>query len=238
MSSNPIHLPKASLSHLVQNNRAWAERTRAADNDFFESLAYQQTPQYMWIGCADSRVPANDLIGVKPGEVFVHRNVANIIIPSDLNCLSAMQYAVDILKVKHIIVCGHYGCGGIKTVLNNQRVGLVDNWLRHIHDIRIKYTKLMAKVTEPETKFNRLCELNVLEQVLNACQSTVIQDAWDRGQELTVHSWIYNLHDGLINPLGLEANNMEQLIAQYEHVLQKMRELESEAPLPNQSTPD
>lgn len=212
-----------SLKHLVNNNRVWAERTRAIDKHFFENLAHQQTPDYMWIGCADSRVPANELIGLLPGEVFVHRNVANIIVHSDLNCLSAMQFAVDVLKVKHIIICGHYGCGGVKSVLNNQRAGLVDNWLRHIHDTRIKYTKLMAKAIEPDEKFERLCELNVIEQVLNACQSTVVQDAWERGQPLTVHSWIYNLHDGLIKPLGLEVNSIDELIAQYEQIIARMR---------------
>lgn len=214
-----------SLTHLINNNRNWAERTRAIDEHFFENLAHQQTPEYMWIGCADSRVPANELIGVLPGEVFVHRNVANIIVHSDLNCLSAMQFAVDVLKVKHIIVCGHYGCGGVKSVLNNQRAGLVDNWLRHIHDTRIKYTKLMAKAFEPDEKFERLCELNVIEQVLNACHSTVVQDAWERGQPLTVHSWIYNLRDGLIKPLGLEVNSIDELITQYEQVITRMRAL-------------
>lgn len=201
----------------------WSDRTKAIEPHFFESLAEQQNPEYMWIGCADSRVPANELIGVLPGEVFVHRNVANIIVHSDLNCLSAMQFAVDVLKVKHIIVCGHYGCGGVKSVLENQRAGLVDNWLRHIHDTRIKYTRLMAKEVESQSQFERLCELNVIEQVLNACHSTVVQDAWERGQPLTVHSWIYNLRDGLIKPLGLEVNSINELIAQYEQVIARMR---------------
>lgn len=220
---NHNHLPQSSLAHLIEKNIDWAAHVQAKSPDFFNRLAHQQTPEYMWIGCADSRVPANELIGVLPGEVFVHRNVANLIVHSDLNSLSAMQYAVDVLKVKHIIVCGHYGCGGVKSVLDNQRAGLVDNWLRHIHDTKIKFTKLMAKATDHEAQFKRLCELNVLEQVHNACQSTVVQDAWARGQSLTVHSWIYNLADGLIKPLGLEVNSIEGLIAQYEQILLKMR---------------
>ena len=220
--NNPPQLPKTSLNHLIENNRMWSERTRAAEPHFFEALAHQQNPEYMWIGCADSRVPANELIGLLPGEVFVHRNVANLIVHSDLNCLSAMQYAVDMLKVKHMIVCGHYGCGGVKSVLDNQRVGLADNWLRHIHDTRIKYTQLLNQVEDQTVKFDRLCELNVLEQVVNACHSTVVQDAWDREQAITVHSWIYNLHDGLLRSLGLEVTEIDQLVAQYEHVLSRL----------------
>ncbi|GHA70509.1 carbonic anhydrase [Formosimonas limnophila] len=216
---NPPRLPRAALKHLLDNNRMWSERTRAIDEHFFESLAQQQAPEYMWIGCADSRVPANELIGLQPGEVFVHRNVANLIVHSDLNCLAAMQFAVDILQVKHIIVCGHYGCGGVKSVLDNHRVGLADNWLRHIHDTKIKYANLLSQVLESDLKHNRLCELNVLEQVLNASHSTVVQDAWERGQSLTIHSWVYNLRDGLIRPIGLEVNSIDELVAQYEQVL-------------------
>ncbi len=222
---NPLHPldpPKTTLKHLIENNRTWSERTRAAEPHFFEALALQQNPEYMWIGCADSRVPANELIGLLPGEVFVHRNVANLIVHSDLNCLSAMQYAVDMLKVKHMIVCGHYGCGGVKSVLENNRVGLADNWLRHIHDTRIKYTLLLNQVEDQALKFDRLCELNVLEQVVNACHSTVVQDAWDRGQAITVHSWIYNLRDGLLRSLGLEVSAIDELVSQYDEVLLRM----------------
>ena len=221
-SFNQPHLPRSSLKHLIDNNRMWSERTKAIEPHFFEELAQQQTPDYMWIGCADSRVPANELIGVLPGEVFVHRNVANLIVHSDLNCLSAMQFAVDVLQVKHLIVCGHYGCGGVKSVLDNQRIGLADNWLRHIHDIKIKYAARLNQVEDPVSKHDRLCELNVIEQVLNASHSTVVQDAWLRGQPSTIHSWVYNLKDGLIKPLGLEVNSIDELVAQYEQVLGKM----------------
>ncbi|TDR31392.1 carbonate dehydratase [Hydromonas duriensis] len=214
--------PKTALKHLLDNNRVWSENTRARDPLFFEALAFQQTPEYMWIGCADSRVPANELIGLLPGQVFVHRNVANLIVHSDLNCLSAMQFAVDMLKVKHMIVCGHYGCGGVQSVLNNQRVGLADNWLRHIHDIRIKYNALLTQVDDEQLKLNRLCELNVIDQVVNACHSTVVQDAWTREQNISVHSWIYNLHDGLLHNLGLEVSSIDELVAQYEAVMTRM----------------
>ena len=212
----------AALDHLLEKNRTWSEHMRDVDAQYFVSLAYQQTPEYMWIGCADSRVPANELIGLRPGEVFVHRNVANLIVHSDLNCLSAMQFAVDVLKVKHLIICGHYGCGGVKSVLENQRVGLADNWLRHIHDTKIKYAQYLNNLDDGALKHDRLCELNVMEQVLNASHSTVVQDAWERGQSVTVHSWIYNLHDGLLRNLGLEVTGVDQLVAQYEAILARM----------------
>lgn len=223
-SHTPPHIPKSTLKHLLDNNRMWSERTKAIDERFFENLALQQSPEYFWIGCADSRVPANELIGVLPGEVFVHRNVANLIVHSDLNCLAAMQFAVDVLQVKHIIICGHYGCGGVKSALSNQRLGLVDNWLRHIHDTKIKYSRLLTLPTDRDVS-DILCELNVLEQVLNASHSTVVQDAWERGQQLTLHSWIYNLRDGLIKPLGLEVNSIDELVTQYEVVLDRMSQV-------------
>lgn len=222
MLKNTHSTGTAALDHLLEKNRTWSEYMRDVDAQYFESLAYQQTPEYMWIGCADSRVPANELIGLKPGEVFVHRNVANLIVHSDLNCLSAMQFAVDVLKVKHLIICGHYGCGGVKSVLENQRVGLADNWLRHIHDIKIKYASYLNSMDDSALKHDRLCELNVMEQVLNASHSTVVQDAWERGQGVTVHSWIYNLHDGLLRNLGLEVTGVDQLVAQYEAILARM----------------
>lgn len=216
---NHIDAIDNSLAHLFENNRAWAQNTCASQPTFFSDLAQQQNPEYMWIGCADSRVPANELIGLLPGEVFVHRNVANILAHSDLNSLSAMQYAIDVLQVKHIIICGHYGCGGVTAVFQNRRVGLVDNWLRHIHDIKHKYTPLLNSQISDSEAIDRLCELNVIEQVNNAAQSTVIQDAWARGQSVTVHGWIYNLHDGLLRSLGLEVSNAQDFASQYENTL-------------------
>ncbi len=213
------HTTDNSLAHLFENNRQWAQNTSASQPTFFSDLAHQQNPEYMWIGCADSRVPANELIGLLPGEVFVHRNVANILAHSDLNCLSAMQYAIDVLKVKHIIICGHYGCGGVSAVYHNRRFGLVDNWLRHIHDVKQKYTSLLNTQTDDIEAVNRLCELNVVEQVGNAAQSTVLQDAWSRGQSVTIHGWIYKLHDGLLHSLGLEVTQWEDFAPQYEHAM-------------------
>ena len=215
-------MPTASIEDLFDHNRLWAKQMEQERPGFFTALMAQQKPRYMWIGCSDSRVPANQITGLEPGEVFVHRNVANVVVPTDLNCLSTIQYAVDMLKVKHLIVCGHYGCGGVKSVLDNTRVGLADNWLRHIHDTRIKYTLLLNQVEDHTLKFDRLCELNVLEQVVNACHSTVVQDAWDRGQAITVHSWIYNLHDGLLRNLGLEVTGIDELVSQYDEVLLRM----------------
>jgi carbonic anhydrase len=183
-----------SLTRLFDNNRAWAARVREQQPDFFEKLARQQSPEYLWIGCSDSRVPANDIVGLLPGELFVHRNVANIVVHTDLNCLSVMQFAIDLLKVRHVIVCGHYGCSGVRAALRNERHGLADNWLRHLQDVRDKH--------EPIESEDRLCELNVIEQVAHVCQTTIVQDAWARRQELHVHGWIYGLQDGLLRDLG------------------------------------
>jgi carbonic anhydrase len=183
-----------SLTHLFANNRAWAARVREQQPEFFENLARQQNPAYLWIGCSDSRVPANDIVGLLPGELFVHRNVANIVVHTDLNCLSVMQFAVDLLKVRHVIVCGHYGCSGVRAALRGERHGLADNWLRHLQDVRDKH--------QPISSENRLCELNVIEQVANVCQTTIVQDAWARGQPLHVHGWIYGLDDGLLRDLN------------------------------------
>ncbi len=191
-----------SLSHLFENNRAWSERIRRADPDFFPRLSRQQRPQYLWIGCADSRVPANEIVGLAPGELFVHRNVANVVVHSDLNCLSVMQFAVEVLKVEHIIVCGHYGCSGVSAALQNQRVGLADNWLRYIQDVHAKHDARVSPLGEVAQRIDRLCELNVIEQVANVCQTTIVRDAWDRGQELAVHGWVYGLKDGLVRDLG------------------------------------
>jgi carbonic anhydrase len=190
----------AALRHLLDNNRSWAAGLTASDPAFFSKLAGQQSPEYLWIGCSDSRVPANQIIGLSPGEVFVHRNVANVVVHTDLNCLSVIQYAVDVLHVKHILVVGHYGCGGVRAALDGGRLGLIDNWLRHIQDVRIKHDAILSSCPDP-LRSDRLCELNVIEQVVNVCQTTVVQEAWARGQSLTVHGWIYSLADGLMRDL-------------------------------------
>ncbi|NMG30280.1 carbonate dehydratase [Aromatoleum evansii] len=203
-----------NLFHLFDYNRAWAQQMRQVDATFFEKLSTLQAPEYLWIGCSDSRVPANQIIGLLPGEVFVHRNVANVVVHTDLNCLSVMQYAVDVLKVKHIMVVGHYGCGGVKAALERSRVGLVDLWLRHVQDVRVKHRKRVDDLPL-EQAHDRLCELNALEQVVNVCQSVVVQDAWRRGQPLTVHAWIYGLKDGLMRDLGLNVHRPEDLMPRY-----------------------
>ena len=192
-----------ALKSLFDQNRAWAESIKTQDPEFFQKLSRQQTPQYLWIGCSDSRVPANQIIGVLPGEVFVHRNLANVVVHTDLNCLSVLQFAVDVLKVRHIIVCGHYGCGGVQAALRGDRVGLADNWLRHISDVSTKHAEQLASISDEVLRCNRLCELNVIEQVLNVCQTSVVRDAWNRRQDLTLHGWIYGLHDGLLRDLGM-----------------------------------
>jgi carbonic anhydrase len=191
-----------SLSHLFENNRAWSERIRASDPEFFPRLSRQQRPRYLWIGCADSRVPANEIVDLAPGELFVHRNLANVVVHSDLNCLSVMQFAVDVLKVEHIIVVGHYGCSGVAAALQNTRVGLADNWLRHLQDVYAKHDARVASLPDLAQRIDRLCELNVIEQVANVCQTTIVNDAWQRGQELAVHGWVYGLKDGLVRELG------------------------------------
>jgi len=192
-----------TLKPLFDNNRAWAQATTAQKPDFFKTLKHQQAPPYMWIGCADSRVPANEIVGILPGEMFVHRNVANVVVHTDLNCLSVIQYAVDVLKVSDIIVCGHYGCGGIAAVMRNQRLGLIDNWLRHIQDVRRRHQGLVDQPIDLPTQERLLCELNVIDQVANVCQTTMVQEAWDRGQPLTVHGWIYDVGDGLLKDLDM-----------------------------------
>jgi carbonic anhydrase len=193
-------MPK-KLQHLFESNRAWSERIRRMDPDFFKKLSAQQSPRYLWIGCADSRVPANEIVGLLPGELFVHRNVANVVVHSDLNCLSVMQFAVEVLKVEHIIVCGHYGCGGVSIAMQDQRVGLADNWLRHVQDVHWKHTEKVDQLPELPRRIDRLCELNVIEQVANVCQTTIVRDAWERGQSLSVHGWVYGLRDGLVRDL-------------------------------------
>jgi len=195
----------ADLRDVLEKNRLWAERMRAQDPGFFERLAAIQSPRILWIGCSDSRVPANQITGHQPGEVFVHRNVANVVVHTDLNCLSVMQFAVDVLQIRNIVVCGHYGCGGVKAALESQRHGLIDNWLRHIEDVRDLHSEALAKLPDDDARWDRLCELNVVEQVLHVSQTTVLRDAWARGQDVTVHGWIYRLQDGRIRDLGVDS---------------------------------
>jgi len=193
----------SGIDHLIGNNREWAQSTLERDPDFFATLAHQQAPEYLWIGCSDSRVPANQIVGLLPGEMFVHRNVANVVVHTDLNCLSVMQFAVDVLRVKHILVVGHYGCGGVQAALEERRLGLIDNWLRHVQDVAIKHRAELDAISGDADRLARLCELNVIEQVANVCQTTVVQDAWHRGNDLTVHGWIYGIADGIVRDLGV-----------------------------------
>jgi len=191
-----------TLGHLFANNKAWAGEITKESPDFFARLTQQQLPEYLWIGCADSRVPANQIVRLMPGELFVHRNVANIVVHTDLNCLSVIQYAVDVLHVRHVIVCGHYGCGGVLAALRGDRLGLIDNWLRHVQDVREKYRQQLETCGSESEQHRRLCELNVVEQVANVARTTIVRDAWQRGQELTLHGWIYGIDDGLLHDLG------------------------------------
>ena len=195
------------LKRLLDQNRAWAENIKASDPDFFQTLAKQQSPRFLWIGCSDSRVPATQLVGMVPGEMFVHRNVANLVVHTDFNCLSVMQYAVDVLKVEHIIVCGHHGCGGVKAAMDNLPLGLIDNWLRHVQDVLHENEELLAAIEDENQRLDRLCELNVIQQVLNVGRTTIVRGAWQRGQELVVHGWIYGLQDGLLRDLGVTIDN-------------------------------
>jgi carbonic anhydrase len=203
------------LSRLFASNRAWAEEMARRQPDFFARLAGQQSPHYLWIGCSDSRVPANQIVGLLPGEMFVHRNVANVVVHSDLNCLSALQYAVEVLRVRHVIVCGHYGCGGVLAALRDDRLGLIDNWLRHVQDVRSKHGSQLTRLPSGEQRHDRLCELNVIEQVVNVCHTTVVREAWARGQELVVHGWIYGLGDGLLRDLGMCVSTEPELSVCY-----------------------
>jgi carbonic anhydrase len=196
-----------TLRHLFDKNRAWSAEIRELDPDFFSNLSRQQSPEYLWIGCSDSRVPANQIVGLLPGELFVHRNIANLVVHTDLNCLSVMQFAVDILKVRHIIVCGHYGCSGVRAALQRDRIGLSDNWLRHVQDVRVKHEKRLAGVAGDGEACDRLCELNVIEQVSHVCQTTIARDAWERGQELHVHGWVYGIQDGLLRDMNVTVSD-------------------------------
>jgi carbonic anhydrase len=214
---------KKELEALLRNNRQWADSIREEDPGFFERLSRQQAPQYLWIGCSDSRVPANQIMGLAPGEVFVHRNIANVMVHTDLNCMSVIQFAVDVLEVRHILVVGHYGCGGVHAALHGQRVGLADNWIRHVGDVAQKHGTLLEAIPQGR-RDDALCELNAIEQAENVCLTTVIRDAWARGQKLAVHGWVYSLADGVVRELGMDVDSPEALDAVYAQALARLRE--------------
>jgi len=205
------HKSVLTQDQLFESNRKWAAAITAREPEFFKTLAAQQSPDYFWIGCSDSRVPANELLGLLPGELFVHRNIANVVAHSDLNCLSVLQFAVDVLKVKHVFVVGHYGCSGVHAALTKRRVGLADNWLRHVQDVHQKHERYLGEALPEQLRHDRLCELNSMEQVGNICQTTIVQDAWERGQDLTIHSWVYGLQDGLLRDLGVTVSGPDDL---------------------------
>lgn len=209
------------LPELIENNRRWARDMVKGDAGYFARLADRQRPEFLWIGCSDSRVPANQIVGLDPGEVFVHRNIANVVVHSDFNCLSVIEFAVVVLKVKHVIVCGHYGCSGVRAAGDNHHLGLIDNWLRHIRDVRQKHDATLSRIADEKDRTNRLCELNVIEQVRNVCHTTVVQEAWERGQKLSVHGWIYAIQDGLIQDLDVTTTNQADIDEAYRIVTSK-----------------
>lgn len=211
------------LQHLFDSNRTWSERIRRQDPEFFRKLAQQQSPEYLWIGCSDSRVPANEIVDLLPGELFVHRNIANVVVHTDLNCLSVIQFAVDVLKVRHIMVVGHYGCSGVGAALRGDRIGLSDNWLRHVQDVRQKHEAQLLAIDDAAHRADRLCELNVIEQSANVCQTTIVRDAWERGQPLAVHGWVYGLRDGLVRDLGFSVTGPDEASSAYESALSCVR---------------
>lgn len=213
-----------TLAGLFENNRKWARRITERDPDFFQRLSAQQSPRYLWIGCSDSRVPANEIVGLLPGELFVHRNVANVVVHSDLNCLSVLQYAVDVLKVEHVIVCGHYGCGGVRAAYQNASFGLIDNWLRHVQDVRDRHPELFADAPDENAAVDMLCELNVIEQARDVGQTTIVQDAWRRDQPLAVHGWIYDLRDGLLRDLDCTTVAPADVGIAYTRALEAMKD--------------
>jgi carbonic anhydrase len=210
------------IDHLFANNKAWSERMHAEDPEFFSRLVQQQSPEYLWIGCSDSRVPANQIIGLAPGEVFVHRNIANVVVHTDLNALSVIHYAVEMLRVKHILVVGHYGCGGVKAALNDNRTGLTDNWLRHVQDVRDRHEAKLTAIDDPTTRVDRLCEFNAMQQVVNVCQTSVLREAWARGQNVTVHGWCYSLNDGLVNDLKVSSSSRDEAMDLYRDAVDKL----------------
>ena len=199
------------LKNLFDQNKQWAEKVKETDPDFFHKLSKQQNPEYLWIGCSDSRVPSNQIVGLLPGEIFVHRNIANVVVPSDLNCLSVIQYAVEVLKIKHIIVCGHYGCGGVKAAMEKDEHGLIDNWLHHIRDVYRSHSTEIDAIDDASSKLDKMCELNVVEQVANVCNTTIVRNAWKRGQELTVHGWIYSIENGILQDLNVCVTGFEDM---------------------------
>lgn len=208
-------MSQTSVTELFRNNREWAREVHEADPEFFAKLAAQQSPEYLWIGCSDSRVPANQIVGLLPGEVFVHRNVANVVVHTDFNCLTVLQYAVDVLKVKHVLVVGHYNCGGVRAAFEDADNGLIDNWLRNIKDVQFAHQEKFDVLQTDDEKIDLLCELNVMSQVSNVCRTTIVQNAWARGQQLDVHGWIYRLKDGLLRDLNCSANSVEQIPEMY-----------------------
>jgi carbonic anhydrase len=207
---------------LLRRNQAWASRMTAQDPEFFARLAAQQAPAYLWIGCADSRVPATELVDLPPGEMFVHRNVANVVVHSDLNCLAVLHYAADVLRVRHIIVCGHYGCGGVEAALHNRSFGLIDNWLRHVQDVRNKHAQLLDTSCDDAHRLRRLCELNVIEQVVNVCHTTIVQSVWERNQVLAVHGFIYGIGDGILRDIAITITHPDELASQYANALARV----------------
>ena len=219
------HSQQPDYPELFEMNRAWAKRIEEEKPGFFRELQAQQQPKYMWIGCSDSRVPANQVIGLTPGEVFVHRNVANVVVPTDLNCLSTIQYAVDVLKVEHLMIVGHYGCGGVNAALHNKRVGLADNWLRHVKDVRDRHATLLAATPEQQRE-DVLCELNAIEQCMNIAHTTVMQDAWARGQKVTLHAWCYGIKDGVVHDLHMDLGSNESLATTYKAAIEAVRTLD------------
>jgi carbonic anhydrase len=213
--------PDRHLADLFVRNRAWAAAVSRREPDFFERLAHQQNPRYCWIGCSDSRVPANEIVGLSPGEMFVHRNVANVVVHTDLNCLSVLQYAVDALEVDHVMVVGHYGCGGVRAAWEERPHGLIDNWLRHVQDVAARHLDELRALGEGPALYDRLCELNVVEQAVHVCRTTIVQDAWRRGHDLTVHAWVYSLRDGLLRDLGFSASSAEEVGDLHAHAIRR-----------------
>jgi len=227
MTTSPM--TTSPLSDLLEKNREWSERIQREDPGFFQRLSLQQAPEYLWIGCSDSRVPANQIIDMAPGEVFVHRNIANVVVHTDLNCLSVIQFAVDVLKVKRILVVGHYGCGGVHAALHGTRVGLADNWLRHVSDVAEKHGGCIEHAQTNE-RHDRLCELNVIEQVQNVCMTTIVRDAWTRGQELSVHGWVYSLRNGLVHDMGINVDSYDKLDALYKGAVSRVNGFGGDSP--------
>jgi carbonic anhydrase len=220
------HLSTSPLADLLVNNRSWADSMVQRDPEFFKRLEQQASPEYLWIGCSDSRVPANELLGLAPGDVFVHRNIANVVVHSDLNCLSVLQFAIEVLKVKHVIIVGHYGCKGVHAAMTGTRIGLADNWLRHVQDVAQKHDRYLGDVLPSRERAERLCELNVVEQVVNVCQTTIVQDAWDRGQQLTIHGWVYGLKDGHLNDLEMTVSSASELAGCQQRRLQHYADID------------